>query len=253
MTIYNVGIVVQARLASTRLPSKVLAVPRNTEFSILELGFLRLSKSKYSNNLIYAIPDNEPELAHYLESKGVHYFVGHPTDVMSRYLKCASAFNFDIVVRITSDCPLVDPSLLDTYVDLFIHSYQSSRVLTYLSNYTPPEMSTFCNGSDIEIFQVSALQSFYSTNPSSLYKEHVTFQFWDGSFPVHHLHQHYQGTFDLTKMRITIDYKDDLEMLARLSEKINILESSLDTIIETYFSLDLHSVNGSHGSRDGWN
>lgn len=252
MTFKTVGIIIQARLSSKRFPSKVLAVPSHSDLSIIEIGYQRLSKSKYSNNLIYAIPDNEPELASFLASKNISFFTGHPTDLMSRYLDCATAFDFDIIVRITSDCPLVDPLLLDNFLDIYIHNYIPGSSSLYLSNYTPPEKSTYCNGSDIEIFDYNSLRSYYSTNPSPLYKEHVTFQFWDGTVPVRHLHMQYQDRFDLSKMRITIDYEDDLDMLSCLASKLDLINANFDSIVHAYFDMGLYTINGSHGSRDGW-
>jgi len=248
----KVGIIVQARLCSSRLPSKVLSCPQNLSMSLLEIGFSRLSRSKYSDSVVYAIPDNEPDLADYLSKKNIVFFKGHPTDVMNRYLTCASAYGFDIIVRITADCPLVDPLLIDQFVDEFIATSHPFSSESYLSNYTPPETSTFCNGSDIEIFRVSSLEKFFTLNPSSLYREHVTFQFWDGTYSVAHIHKHYHGGADLSRMRITVDYQDDLDMLAILSDNVDIINSSFDDIIFAYFSQELYLVNGRHGSRDGW-
>ena len=74
---------------------------------------------------------------------------------MDRYLSCAEFYNIQNIIRITSDCPLVDPSEVDKFFS--IYEIMNTDNL-YLSNYTPPELASYCNGSDIEIFSKRMLK-----------------------------------------------------------------------------------------------
>ena len=168
--------VIQARLESTRLPRKVIREIYDGVTS-LDLVYNRLIRSSFLDEIIFAIPDNEVnvELRNWLNKRDYRYEIGHETDLMSRYLKAVDNEQEVGIVRVTSDCPFVDPEI----VDKAISKYKESDA-QYVSTYTPPEESLFCNGSDIEIFSKTLLKSASEQYTSSRDKEHVTFQFWDG-------------------------------------------------------------------------
>ena len=128
--------------------------------SILEIGYLRLKKSKKNNQIIYLIPDT-PEnkiLEKEISKFGGNIFLGSEYDLVSRHLEAAKQHKIENIVRVTSDCPLVDPVIVDRMID----TYKECKINNlYLSNYTPPEYSNFCNGSDIEIFSIKCLKNQY--------------------------------------------------------------------------------------------
>ena len=113
------SIIIQARLGSKRLPRKVLRKINNK--SILEIIFRRLSKSKNANDIIFAIPNNEEnlELKKFIKKKlKAKVFLGPESNVLKRYYLAAKKFKSKIIVRITSDCPFVDPKMVDEYIDI---------------------------------------------------------------------------------------------------------------------------------------
>ena len=125
--------IVQARMGSTRLPDKVMkkigGVP------MIELLLSRLSLAKELDQIIIATSHdskNQP-LAQHVEKLGYLCVRGSEDDVLQRYLDAASAADADIVVRVTGDCPLIDPFLVDECVVQFIDSK-----VDYLSNTNPP-------------------------------------------------------------------------------------------------------------------
>ena len=110
----NVTVIVQARLNSSRLPGKVLKKISNK--TVLEIIHKRLSGSKkFIKQIIFAIPKNKSnlKLKNFLKKKKLDYFEGSEKNVLDRFYKCAKKNKSEIIVRITSDCPLVDPKILD--------------------------------------------------------------------------------------------------------------------------------------------
>ena len=247
---FESAILIQARIGSSRLRAKVLHKIKG--ISILELGYKRLKKCKNVDKIIYLIPDNEENqiLKQEIESFGGFVFIGSENDLISRYLNCARKYNVKKIIRITSDCPLVD--YLE--VDNFINIYKKFPIKNlYLSNYTPPEYASYCNGSDIEIFSYEMLEKADLAFQSKKDREHVTFQFWDGRFKCNHLKINWQQELPIKNVRLTIDYPEDLKVLEILSSKINIVDSTLNEICAAYMESELYLINGHFDSKAGWN
>jgi len=163
------GIIIQSRLGSTRLPRKAfLFLDEKTiiEWVVdrcLETGFL----------VVLAVPEGEgQEYRDVLKGRCCPVFEGHPTDVLDRYYEIAKAFKFDPIVRITGDCPLVDPNMIKLMVERF-ESFGNTKELTfYLSNCHP--IRTVPKGLDIEIFNFHTLEMIYTDADKSEWREHVT-------------------------------------------------------------------------------
>ena len=244
------AILIQARVGSSRLRSKVLF--KINGLSILEIGYKRLKKAKKVNQIIYLIPNSEENqiLKKEIESFGGLVFLGSENDLMERYLSCAEFYKIQNIIRITSDCPLVDPSEVDKF--LSIYEIMNTDNL-YLSNYTPPELASYCNGSDIEIFSRNMLKEASNIFKSDKDREHVTFQFWDGRFSCNHLKIGWQEDLPINDIRLTVDYKEDIEVIKLLAKEINLIESNLINICKTYKKLELNKINGHFDSKAGWN
>ena len=243
------AILIQARIGSSRLRSKVLH--KINDLSILEIGFKRLKKSKKVNQIIHLIPNTlENEiLKKEIESFGGLVFLGSEKDLIERHLGCAETNKIDHIIRVTSDCPLVDPAEIDKFLDIYERLNDDNL---YLSNFTPPEFSNYCNGSDIEIFSRKMLKKVNKLFKSEKDKEHVTFQFWDGRFKCNHYRVGWQGKFPINKIRLTVDYKEDLEVMKILSKEINLIEASLEEICIAYNKKNLFKYNGNFDSKAGW-
>lgn len=203
----NVGLIVQARMGSSRFPGKVLR--KLHDVPVVELIFRRASKSKLVAEVVFAIPlgADDDALAIYLQNVGAKVFRGDPLDVQNRFIECAKEFNFDAVVRITGDCPLIDPRIIDDVIALFVESGSD-----YASNVSPPTMP---DGLDVEVFSVSALVAARQNYDSERGREHVTLALREsGEFTRANL----QHDPDLSALRWTVDYEDDLESIeAQLS------------------------------------
>ena len=144
-----IAAIIQARLTSTRLPRKVLIEFKG--LSVIEIVVERLKQSKNLDEIIVAIPDNKEndDLKQLLKSKKIKFFAGSENDVLDRFYNCSKKYNLSTIVRITGDCPFVDPTLVDDFIEKF-----NRLNIDYLSNRNPP---TYPDGIDIEVFQKSFL------------------------------------------------------------------------------------------------
>ncbi len=153
-------------MGSTRLPNKVMRPIGGIPMIELLLGRLRGAKSL--DQIVVATsadPRNQPLVAH-VRALGYVCELGSETDVLDRYVQAAKSQGADIIIRITADCPLVDPRLVDQMVERF-----KSSGLDYLSNTSPP---TYPDGLDVEVFSFDALAKAGAEASTSAQREHVT-------------------------------------------------------------------------------
>jgi len=126
----KIGAIIQARVSSTRLPGKVLKqLPFAGGVTVLEQVVMRLKKSKKLDDIIVATTTEEDDnkIASLLKKKGIKCFRGSKENVLSRYYLAARENNLDIVVRVTSDCPCIDPAVVDYIIEKHIQSKKQKR------------------------------------------------------------------------------------------------------------------------------
>jgi glutamate-1-semialdehyde 2,1-aminomutase len=195
--------IVQARLGSTRFPNKVMrhvgGVP------MIELLLRRLARSKRLNKIILATTDSarDQPLADHVGRLGYEVFRGSETDVLDRYYQAARPHQPSTVVRITGDCPLLDPELVDTAIEAYF-----AQSVDYLSNTQPP---TYPDGLDVEVFSFAVLEQAAADATRPMEREHVTpFMGESGRFKI--------GNFahgeDLSSERWTVDEAADFEVVS---------------------------------------
>ena len=158
--------IVQARLGSTRLPNKVLKTINGK--SLIEILLNRLSKSEKIDQIILAIPDNylNDKLSEHICKLGYEVYRGSEDDVLSRYFEAAKKYEANIVVRITGDCPIIEPLLVDKIIE-----YHINNKVDYTSNINPP---TFPDGLDTEVFTFESLKKAHHLTSKKSDREHVT-------------------------------------------------------------------------------
>ena len=162
----NIIIITQARIGSTRLPYKVLKEIEGK--SLLQIHLERLKKSKYGNNIIVAttFEDGVEKIIKIAKSVGVNYYQGDTNDVLDRFYHAAKNKKPDFIVRVTSDCPLIDPSLVDKVVQLAVN-----EKLDYTSNIL---IEAYPDGQDVEVIKWSALEKSWIETTLKHDREHVT-------------------------------------------------------------------------------
>ena len=198
-------ILIQARLNSSRLPSKIL-LKIGTK-NIIDIIVSRLKNIKNINKLVFAIPSNlqNKKLLNYLKFKKLNTFIGSEKNVLDRFYKAAKENNAKIIVRITADCPFVDKKLIEKMMEIFL-----KKNFDYISNTIKP---TFPDGLDVEIFKFSTLQNTWKKAKSNFDKEHVTtFMKKQNIFKKFN----YENKIDLSKVRLTLDKSEDYESFKKI-------------------------------------
>ncbi|MBK7354701.1 aminotransferase class III-fold pyridoxal phosphate-dependent enzyme [Propionivibrio sp.] len=193
---------VQARMGSTRLPNKVMK--QIAGVPMIELLLSRLSRAVEVDQIVVATSvdvRNQP-LVELIGKLGYACEQGSENDVLDRYVKAARAHQADIVVRITGDCPLVDPELVDECIRRFKESDSD-----YLCNNYPP---TYPDGLDIEIFTFKALEKASKEARNIFDREHVTpYLRQSGLFKTSVI----QHSSDLSGLRWTVDEAVDFTVI----------------------------------------
>lgn len=240
--------IVQARMKSSRLPGKAL-LPLKGNLTSIDLISMRLSKSRLIDKTCFAIPScetSEPLLSHLRLINAKHY-QGSRSDLVERILGATSSYRDCTIVRITADCPFVDPEI----VDRAVQEYRDGKY-EYVSNYTPASTSRYCNGSDVEVFSRRLLENLHSKFKSAKDREHVTFPLWDGRMVVSHKKMSPPGDADWSDVRITLDYHEDLLVIRQILQLSRNVFVSMADIVNLYRSHNLAQVNGAFHFSAGW-
>ena len=200
--------IIQARMGSSRLPGKILM--KAGGWTLLENVLMRVGQAKKIDKIVVATTDQkEDDATEKLCKKiGIDCFRGSQNDVLDRYFKCAMLYpGYANIVRITGDCPLIDPKIIDEVISLFIKSKSD-----YGSNVVPP---TFPDGMDIEIFKRKALEEAARKAVMSSEREHVTLYIRNNpKFKKTNL----QSDYDFSHFRLTVDNREDYEVMKFLIE-----------------------------------
>ena len=205
-------IIVQARMTSTRLPGKVLRPVLGKP--LLEYQWDRLKKVQGADQIVIATTTNDSDLpiVEFCETRGIAYFRGSEEDVLSRYYQAAIKFKADVVVRVTSDCPLIDPEVMDAAIEKF-RSFGDT--CDYLSNTVE---RSYPRGLDVEVMSFVALEAAAHAARKPGEREHVT------SYIYTHPHifqlRHLVGDENLTDYRWTVDEQKDFELVSMMLEAL---------------------------------
>ena len=198
--------IVQARMGSTRLPGKVLK--KIAGIPAIEILLARLSRSELIGEICVATSHNNENdrLCEAIEQLGYRVIRSSETNVLQRYWDAAEATSAEIIVRITGDCPVVDPKLVDQVIELYL-----SADADYASNINPP---TFPDGLDVEVFSMCALSTARLDATSDYDREHVTPFIRNGNFK----RINFKNAIDTSELRLTLDEPEDLTLLCKVSE-----------------------------------
>lgn len=241
--------IIQARMGSTRLPGKVLKEVNG--MPLLKIMLQRVALSKKIDKFVVATSmlTNDEPIVKFCNNEGVELFRGSETDVLSRYYECATKFEATVIVRLTADCPLIDPAIIDDVIELF-----ASSQVDYAANTVPPENSTYPDGSDVEVFSYSALTRAHNEADTPSDREHVTFYFWknaDRGFKTAQA----KNTEDWSRFRLTVDYPEDLEVIEHIvSELYNNNKAVPLTEIIQFLKMrqDIYALNNKYYFGQGW-
>lgn len=219
----KINAIIQARMTSTRLPGKVLMSIHDKP--LLWYVVNRLNKSKYLDKIIIATSTDytDDPIVEFCQSEKFQFFRGDLVNVLKRYYDCARVFKSDTIVRITGDCPLIDINLVDQGIKIF-----KAKKIDYLTNIVK---RTYPRGFDFEVISMNCLTQAYNRSTEFAEKEHVTPYIWkthSDQFNIYHLKQKNDKSF----YRLTVDTKQDLELINILIEKYHAHKLNPEQITE---------------------
>ena len=193
--------IIQARMGSSRLPGKVLK--KIVGKTAIELLLSRLSRSKVIHEICVAtsIDKENDVLCDEVMRLGYGVVRGSEMDVLQRFHEAAIATSADVVVRITGDCPLIDPVIVDSVIKQYLNND-----VDYASNANPP---TFPDGLDVEVFSSACLKQAHFESHLLYEREHVTPFLRNGKFSMLNV----VSENDHSNYRITLDEKEDLVVI----------------------------------------
>lgn len=205
----NTILITQARSGSTRLPEKVLK-KINSE-SLLEIHLKRLNKCKDVTKIIVATTDKPEDkvIYDYALDRNFYSFKGSESDVLDRFYQAVRTEKPDWIVRVTSDCPLIDPILVDKLIK-FAHN---NKNIDYCSNTL---VENYPDGQDIEVFKFSALEAAWKNANLLSEREHVTPYIRNNSdFKGASLFTalNYPCASNYSKIRMTVDEPRDFDLI----------------------------------------
>lgn len=235
MKFHKVGIIIQARMGSTRFPGKILKTLNGDE-KVLDLLLKRMKICKKVDKIIVATTTNKKDsfIIDIAKTHDVSYFIGSEENVLERYYKCAKKYKLDLVIRLTSDCPFVDPKIVDDMIEFYTNNNYD-----YIKNIH--ETTNFPRGFDVEIFRFSVLKRIYSLAKDRAEREHVTYYIHTHPEEFKIFYYDIENLKKFGELRLTIDEKEDLILCREIYKKLEENGKSLDFSI--YDILDIIESN----------
>lgn len=237
--------VLQARVSSTRLPGKVLKPIMGVPMILRQIE--RITRVKSIDKLVVATSKDKTDLplAELCEKHNINCFRGELNDVLDRFYHVAKQYNPEHIVRLTGDCPLADPQLIDQVI-----AYYLNGDFDYVSNTIKP---TYPDGLDVEIFNFPSLESAWREAILPSQREHVT------PFLYQHPERFKIGSFkndiDLSDLRWTVDESADFALVSKIYEglyPINPYFVTTDILDFLDKNSELKRVNAHHSRNEGY-
>lgn len=211
-----VDCMIQARMGSSRLPGKVLTVAAGKTFLEHTIERLRHAKSLKSIYLLTSTLAQDDSIEKLAESNGVPVFRGSESDVLDRYYKAAVRYSSKSIVRITADCPLIDPVIVDKIVSIAEANVGNYDLVT---NRHP---LTFPDGMDVDVIPFESLKAAWENASTPFQREHVIPYFWESGMKVLNIECE-ENLF--SSHRWTVDYYEDALLVAAIFNELYSTES----------------------------
>jgi len=225
----DIGCIIQARMGSTRLPGKVMK-KIDDDNTLLRFQISQLNNCKKIDKIIIATTTKSEDDVIYDHSRklGLEVYRGKSDDVLDRYYNCAKKFKLPIIVRITSDNPLIDPNIINEIISKFM-----MNSVDYVSNVIH---RTYPYGTEVEIFTFEALEKAWKESKNKYDREHVTPYIYKNPkiFKIHNV----ENNTDLSELKWTVDTKTDYEKVKKIVSLIKKRPIEIQDIIKIYSKLD---------------
>ena len=230
----TVGIIVQTRTGSSRLPAKVM-MKADDKSLMIDYVINQLKHSKLHDKIVVATTDLKQDdvIFDHVTNRNVSCFRGDEKNVLERHYQCAKKYDFSTIVRIPSDKPLIDPTIVDSVIEKF-----QSNSYDYLSNFSvnvnddDGSISSYPSGTEVEIFSFTALETAWKNATSEYDKEHVT------PYIYNHLEKFKIFTLksekNMSQFRWALDYENDLKLIRIIISRITKRPILMSDILELF-------------------
>jgi len=212
----KVTAIIQARMGSTRFPGKVLELVSGK--TILQHAIERIKKVREVDKIVIATTISERDNVLAKEAariEEVDVFRGSEDDVLDRYYRAAQQSGGEVIIRITSDCPLIDPVIIDKMIEVYIKRITERTPIDYLSNTL---VRTFPRGLDVEVFSQKVLTKAFHEAKEYYQREHVTPYLWQ--HPDIFKLECFKNEEDLSFHRWTVDEEEDLFLVREIYKEL---------------------------------
>jgi spore coat polysaccharide biosynthesis protein SpsF (cytidylyltransferase family) len=239
-------LITQARFSSTRLPGKVLK-KIDGKF-LLQIHLERIRQAKKVSDILVATTTNPED--YFIFEKSIEWgfksYRGSENDVLDRFYQAAKPFSPNWIVRVTSDCPLLDPALIDHVIE-----FVQKKEVDYGSNII---IEHFPDGQDIEVFTFAALEKAWKNATKNSEREHVTPYIKNNSSELGgsiFTSVNYPCNADFSKIRMTVDEERDFKLIEKLINDLGMYKSWTE-YTEYMINNGLISLNQDINRNDGY-
>ena len=239
-----IGCIIQARMGSSRLPNKTMKLI-DEKIPMLEQVINQIKFCKEFDKIVVATTTNKEDnqIFDFVKKLEIPCFRGSEKDLLDRYYMCAKNFSLKTIVRITSDCPLIDPEITDKIVSEF-----KSNKYDFTSNTIK---RTYPRGLDVEVFSFTALEEAWKNANLPSEREHVTPYIKKSNNQ--YLCLNVENTNDLSNLRLTVDREEDFKLIRIILSEISTRPILMDDIIKLLKRKpELIEINKKINSEEGY-
>lgn len=245
----KVLVVIQARMSSTRLPGKTLMPLAGRP--LLERLIERVLAARTPTDIVVAttVDRSDDAIVQLAAAAAVPCFRGHPTDLLDRHYGAAIARAADVVVKIPSDCPLIDPAVIDRVIGSYL---ERAGGVDFISNLHP---ATYPDGNDVEVMPIEVLETARRRAVAPHEREHTTPFIWERPAEFRIANVTWETGLDYSRThRWTIDYAEDYAFLSAVYDALHNEERHF-TLMDVLDLLerrpDIAALNAVHAGK-GW-
>ena len=214
----NIILIIQARMSSTRLPGKVLK--KIQDINVLQHCINRCSRSKFLTDIIVATTTNnaDDKIVEYCKQQNIKYYRGSEHNVLERFYKTATLYNADIIVRLTSDCPLIDVNIMDDMIEYFNKHKLVFLQPKYYKGDNQKIMGGFPDGCNPQIFSFDLLKTTFINVVDNFDCEHVCpYMVRNYTIKTHEIPNiNIYKNIDFSSLHLSVDTPGDFEFVSNI-------------------------------------
>ncbi len=211
----NIVTIIQARRSSTRLPDKVMMPLAGKPLLVRMVERVQYSRLKGTVVVATSTEPSDDIIEKLCKENNIAVFRGSLKDLLDRHYRAAKQFSADVVLKIPSDVPLIDPEIIDRVISFFL---DNKNKFDYVSNLHPP---TYPDGNDVEIMTFAALENAWKNATKDFEREHTTPYLWENAdkFRIGNVEWETGKDYSMT-YRFTIDYKEDYDFIKQVYDEL---------------------------------